>query len=68
MLCGLEGEGDYLHRPSWEYELTNKWYFDVGFRCVFQEDERGPLAQENFNTVIGTRAVGRIESGKQLEV
>ena len=55
LLCGLEGQEQYLHRPVWEFKLKNTWYFDKNFRCVYQEDERGPLARENFNRVIGTQ-------------
>lgn len=46
VLCGLEG----MHRPDWEYELTNTWYFDKNSRCVYQEDERGPMAEDQFKT------------------
>lgn len=57
LLCGLEGQEDYKHRPNWERELSNTWYFDQNFRCVFQEKEHGPLAREQFDSVIGTKAV-----------
>ena len=57
LLYGLEGQGEYKHRPDWERELSNTWYFDQDFRCVFQEEEHGPLAREQCDSVIGTKAV-----------
>ena len=57
LLCGLEGQGEYKHRPDWERELSNTWYFDQDICCVFQEEEHGPLAREQFDSMIGTEAV-----------
>lgn len=54
MLCGLEGEDTYTHRPDWEHELHNNWYFDVDHKCRFQEEEHGPLAKEQFRSTVGT--------------
>ena len=37
--------------------MSNTWFFEQDFRCVFQEKEHGPLAREQFDSVIGTKAV-----------
>ena len=42
---------------DWQRELSNTWYFDQNFRRVFQEKEHSPLAREQFDSVIGTKAV-----------
>ena len=56
LLCGLEGQESYLHRPQHEHKLTNTWYFDMAFPCKFQEPEGGPRAQANLDATIGTAA------------
>lgn len=52
-----------LYRPDWEYPLGDKGYPDVILSYVFQEGERGPVAQEQFNIIVGTWSnVGRIKA------
>ncbi len=46
-----------MHRPDWEYKLT---------RCVYQEEERGAMAQDQFNTVIGSQATETSFSIREL--
>ncbi len=56
-LCGLEGQGEYQHRPDWEYQWTDTWYFDKDYRCLYQEEERGARAQDQFDSVIGSQVI-----------
>ena len=56
LLCGLDGQDQYLYRPVHEILLENQWYFDVQFFAKLQEEEGGPLATAQLQEVIGSKA------------
>ena len=60
LLYSEEGLKKYTHRPSLEESGEETWHFDIDYKCVHQEDERGGEESQEVIAVIGSRhALGR---------
>ena len=60
ILCGEEGVDNYKHRPSHEDAMPNTWYFDLNFKCIFQDAERGDNETGDVIQRIGSELVAAV--------
>ena len=60
LLCGEEGINQYKHRPSHQDMMKDTWYFDLDYKCMYQDDEHGDEETEEVMGRIGSKAVAAL--------